>query len=268
MTVNNFFGSKTLAGSTHIGTGIGQSQQPPAYPGAIVRHEVTEAVQGVSGYQVNKLTLDLKQAQQRYDTRRGQQEVLQKQYDEALVRKTEAEKLLGNLDLVQILLQKTSDYARQQAKTRIEAIVSEALNVVYGGNHRFMIDLVVRSNRPEADYYLSCDGVVTQLKPPDYGRGGGKIDVITLALRLSIIEILQTPGPIFLDEVGKHIDNETDPDGTAAENLAYFLHEYAHKFNRQIVLITHNSALAERGDAGLQVRKKTTKAEVKSYDTN
>ncbi len=193
---------------------------------------------------------------------------MQKQYDEAIIRKTEAEKQLGQYDLVQILLQKTSDYARQQAKTRIEAIVSEALNVVYGGNHHFVIDLVVRSNRPEADYYLSCDGVVTQLKPPDYGRGGGKIDVITLALRLAITEILQIPGPLFLDEVGKHIDKIEDGDNTAIENLAYFLQQYSHQFGRQIILITHNDTLASIGDKGLRVVKKINKAEVKPYEIN
>lgn len=258
MTLNNLFGKpRTVAGGIPT----------PPDPGAKISQNGTGGtVEGLSTYRVNKLVLDLKQAQQKYNTRLGQRSLLQKQYDEAILRKAEAEKLLGKYDLVQILLQKTSDYARQQAKTRIEDIVSEALNVVYGGRHRFIIDLVVRSNRPEADYYLSDNGVTTQLKPPDYGRGGGKIDVITLALRLAITEILQIPGPLFLDEVGKHIDKVEDGDTTALENLAYFLQEYSRQFNRQIILITHHDALASIGDVSLRVVKPVNKAIVKVID--
>lgn len=91
--------------------------------------------------------------------------------------------------LVQILLQKTSDYARQQVKVRIEDIVSEALNVVFGGNHKFMIDLTLRGNQPIAEYYLNDDSVITKLEKPDYDRGGGKIDIIALALRLAVGEM-------------------------------------------------------------------------------
>ena len=63
-------------------------------------------------------------------TRWRKRELLEKQREAAVKVKTEAEEQLGVFGLVQILLQKTSDYARQQVKVRIEDIVSEALNVV------------------------------------------------------------------------------------------------------------------------------------------
>ena len=170
-------------------------------------------------------------------------------YAAAVKVKTEAEEQLGVFGLVQILLQKTSDYARQQVKVRIEDIVSEALNVVFGGNHKFMIDLTLRGNQPIAEYYLNDDSVITKLEKPDYDRGGGKIDIIALALRLAVGEMEGVDGPLFLDEVGKHVSKEYAP------SVAYFLKEYSATFGRQIILITHNADLAEIGEVSLAVKR-------------
>lgn len=154
----------------------------------------------------------------------AKRELLEKQREAAVKVKTEAEEQLGVFGLVQILLQKTSDYARQQVKVRIEDIVSEALNVVFGGNHKFMIDLTLRGNQPIAEYYLNDDSVITKLEKPDYDRGGGKIDIIALALRLAVGEMEGVDGPLFLDEVGKHVSKEYAP------SVAYFLKEYSATF--------------------------------------
>lgn len=154
--------------------------------------------------------------------------------------------------MVQILLQKTSDYARQQVKARIEDIVSEALNVVFGGNHRFMIELSLKGNQPVAEYYLNDETTLTKLEKPDYDRGGGKVDIIALALRLAVGEMENVDGPLFLDEVGKHVSKEYAP------AVAYFLKEYSANFGRQIILITHNADLAEIGEVSLQVKRSSS----------
>lgn len=154
------------------------------------------------------------------------------------------------LEKVQTLLQKTSEYARQQARGRIEEIVTSALTVVFGEGYRFRIDLVTRANRVEADYYLQSGELETQLSQPDFGRGGGVIDVITLALRLAILELSGNKGPVFLDEIGKMVSAEY------AENVAYFLKEYSQRFGRQIILITHNEKLMGVGDKTFRVTQK------------
>lgn len=138
---------------------------------------------------------------------------------------------------------------KEQVKVRIEDIVSEALNVVFGGNHKFMIDLTLRGNQPIAEYYLNDDSVITKLEKPDYDRGGGKIDIIALALRLAVGEMEGVDGPLFLDEVGKHVSKEYAP------SVAYFLKEYSATFGRQIILITHNADLAEIGEVSLAVKR-------------
>lgn len=201
-------------------------------------------------YRLQKAKLDLRNQQQKLAAKEGQKELLEKQKAKAQARKSEAEAQLGLYDLVQILLQKTSDYARQQAKQRIEEIVTSALSVVFAKEYRFEVKLDVRASQPIAEYWLYSDDVATQLKPPDYDRGGGIADVVSLALRLAVGELSNVKGPLFLDEVGKMVSKEYAP------NVAYFLKEYSHKFKRQVVLITHNDALAEIGEVSLGVSQK------------
>lgn len=232
-------------GGLAASTGRIQTQQPnQAAPPRSAGNDTALLPQS---YRLGKVRADVKQARQKIDAMVGKRDLLLKQRTKAEGDKAEAEKQLATFDLVQILLQKTSEFAREQVKVRVEDIVSQALNVVFGGNHRFTIQLDVRSGQPVADYYLDDGQVITKLEKPDYDRGGGKIDVISLALKLAIGELEQIPGPLFLDEVGKHVSKEYAP------NVAYFLKQYCANFDRQIILITHNKDLAEIGDAGLEV---------------
>lgn len=198
-------------------------------------------------YELLKARVDIRQASDKLKMKIGQRDLLVKQQKSAEARKEKAEEQLGEFDLVQILLQKTSDYARQQTKRRIEEIVTSALTVVFDKDYRFEIEIAVKGNQPVAEYWLQSEDVRTQLKPPDYDRGGGVADVVSLALRLAVGEISGVRGPLFLDEVGKMVSKEYAP------NVAYFLKQYSHKFNRQIVLITHNQDLAEIGEVSLHV---------------
>lgn len=209
-------------------------------------------------YRLNKAKLDIQAAGRKIATLEGQKELLEQQKKEAQARIEAAQQQLGLYDLVQILLQKTSDYARQQAKQRIEEIVTSALSVVFAKEYRFEVKLEVKANQPIAEYWLYSDQVATQLKPPDYDRGGGIADVVSLALRLAVGELSNVKGPLFLDEVGKHVSEEYAP------NVAYFLREYSQKFNRQIVLITHNKHLAEIGEVSLSVTQKGGESRVEA----
>lgn len=201
-------------------------------------------------YKLQKIQADLRQASQRLSAKEGQRDLLKEQKAAARTAWDAAEQKLGVFDLVQILLQRTSDFARQKAKTHIEDVVTQALTVVFDHDYRFFIHLDTKSNQPIAEYFLESEGIVTQLKPPDYDRGGGIADVVSLALRLAVGELIGVKGPFFMDEVGKHVSQEYQP------NLAYFLKTYSEKFNRQINLITHNIHLAEIGDVSIGVTRR------------
>ncbi|MEN6565902.1 MAG: hypothetical protein ABFC57_06340 [Veillonellales bacterium] len=211
----------------------------------------------INTFTINRTRLDIKDAHTRYQVKLGKKQILDDQFAAALEKEQKAVKQLEVFEKVTILLQKTSEFARRQAKTRIEEIVTSALSVVYGTDYKFYLELNVRANRPEVDYFLQSGNVITQLKPPDYDRGGGVVDVVTLALRLAIAELEGVQGTLFLDEVGKHISAEY------SQNVAYFLREYSDKFNRQAVLITHNENLAAAGKRSFAVRQINGVSEVK-----
>ena len=213
----------------------------------------------LSQYRINTVKADLTRLRDKLLQDKAKRDLLLEHKQRAADEKAEAEKQIGIFNKVQILLQKTSEYARQQAKDRIESVVSEALNVVFGGSHAFIIELGIRAGQPVADYYLDDGTVRTKLEKPDYDRGGGKVDIIALALRLAISEMESVTGPLFLDEIGKHVSKEYAP------NVAYFLKQYSAQFNRQIILITHNADLAEIGETSIRVsRKPNGESEVKA----
>jgi DNA repair exonuclease SbcCD ATPase subunit len=207
-------------------------------------------------YPIAKARTDIRDAAQAIAKKEGERDKTLKDLADAEARKVQAQKDLGLNDLAQILLEKVSDYSRQQIKQRIEQVVSQFLNVIYGGNHRFIIKLDVKSNTPTAEYWLDDGFTLVKLERPDFVSGGGKAEVIGLAIALTVMELMGVPGPIFLDEVGKQVDPE------AVVNLAYFIKEYAQEFDRQIILITHNETLAATGDVSYKVTKREGTAEV------
>ncbi len=198
----------------------------------------------------------LQAAEKAYTVKHAENKLLEKQFAAAEERKTTAENTLEVFEKVTILLQKTSEFARQQAKTRIEEIVSSALNAVFDDLYSFRIEIVVRAGRVEADYFLAKNGLEAQMKPPDYDRGGGVVDVVTIALRLAIVELVGCQGPVLLDEIGKMVSVGY------RQPVAEFLKTYSEQFNRQIILITHAAELAEVADKSFCVTQKNGVSQV------
>jgi DNA repair exonuclease SbcCD ATPase subunit len=187
----------------------------------------------------------------RYNKAKGQLELLEHQL-------TETEGNLGsvqyNLDIwrqVQILFGKVSEYARAQLKLRIEETVTAALQGIMNDDKiRFQIAMKTFNNQPAAEWLVIsyCDGAEVAVSPED-ARGGGIVDIVSIALRLAMMELARPKpgGPLMFDEPGKHVSWEYAP------NLAHVLKEYAQSTGRQIVMVTHNDDLAEVADITIQV---------------
>jgi DNA repair exonuclease SbcCD ATPase subunit len=213
---------------------------------------------GVSIYRFNSARMNIDKITTTLATMTGERNKLEFQQVEAQKRQADAKQALIDIDKVILLLQSVSDLARQEAKGYIEDTVSQALNVVHGGDHKFIIKLKTGKNGPEVEYWLDSGTTVTQLKRPDYDRGGGKIDIISIAIRLALIELIGNQGPIMFDEPGHNLSQEVIP------GMAYFLKEYSTKFNRQLLLNTHYDPVAEIGDNSIQVTQKAGVSEVKN----
>lgn len=163
------------------------------------------------------------------------------------------------LEQVRILLHQTSEYSREQARQQVEWLVTNALQAIFGGEIEFKIELGENRNRPEAEFYVVShyDGVELKVKPQD-ARGGGIVDVVSLALRFAILHLFQPPigGPIILDEPAKHVSEEY------IASVAQFLKNVSSYFQRQVVMVTHNNYLSEMADTAYRVELRDGKSQV------
>ena len=204
-----------------------------------------------------KQSQDIERIKTAVQKKAGERDLLKKQLEDFRTDLAGVEAKTDTYQKVIILLQKTSDYARSQMKQTIEYIVTNALQVVFAQDIRFEVELGTRAGAPTAEFFV-VDETGLKYKPMD-ARGGGLVDVISTALRLSILELYQPKieGPVILDEPGKMVSAEY------ANNFAYFLKEYCQRIGRQIIMITHNSALADIADKSIQVSIKNRVSEVK-----
>jgi DNA repair exonuclease SbcCD ATPase subunit len=178
---------------------------------------------------------------------KGEHALLLRQQDENDKQLASVKKKIDDLQKVIIVFQKASEYARQQMKFTIDEITTNALQVVFGGDIAFEVELGTRAGAPTAEFFVVENGL--RLSPLD-AKGGGLVDVISTALRLAILELYEPriEGPVLLDEPGKMVSSEY------VENFVFFLKSYSHKVGRQFIVITHNSALAAAGDRTFRVR--------------
>ncbi|GAF63575.1 ATPase [Alkalihalobacillus trypoxylicola] len=162
-----------------------------------------------------------------------------------------------------ILLQQSAEYAREQAKQQMETLVSNALQYVFGPLFSFVIEIEEQGNKAVAEFYVvsEYEGIKVKTRPQD-SRGGGVVDIVTLALRIALLETVQPKlnGALLLDEPGKHVSDEY-------VHLLYdFLKSLSSMFDRQVIMITHNHHLAESADQAYQVEIQDGISEVAILD--
>ena len=180
----------------------------------------------------------------------GKREKLLEQLDSDKNMLKELEANIELLEKVIILFQKTSVFARNQAKTQIEALVTKCLQFIFESDIEFVIEIEELRNKANAEFYVisQIDGVKIKTKP-ELSRGGGIVDIVSLALRIAFLQIHkpQIEGPLILDEPAKHVSEDY------IFNVGNFLDQTSQMFNRQIIMITHNQHLAAIGSNSYKV---------------
>lgn len=201
---------------------------------------------------IKKYATSLSQMKKAYSEGTGARDLLRQQLAEKQKVLNNAVNSIDIWEKVQVLLTKTSEYAREQLKARIEETVTAALQAVFGEGLEFRIIITTFREQPAAEWQVvSKYGDMEVAGNPQDARGGGITDIVSLALRLAMMELARpkVTGLVVLDEPGKMVSKEY------AANMAYFLKEYAAKTGRQVMLVTHNEELAAAGDKTYQVVK-------------
>lgn len=195
----------------------------------------------------------------RYDRGAGALSLLEQQKAAKAAELADARTDIDVWRQVQALLSKVSDFAREQLKQRVEETVTAALQTVFGDQYEFKIILRQIGGQPAAEWQVSSRyGETTIESSPEDANGGGVVDVISLALRLAVLELVRPAigGPLVMDEPGKHVSAEYAP------HVADFLRAYATRTGRQGFLVTHNRSLAEAADVAVHVAKSGDLSEV------
>ncbi|MDO5300932.1 MAG: ATPase [Tissierellia bacterium] len=165
------------------------------------------------------------------------------------IQNLEAEEKL--LEEVVILLQKTAEYARDQAANQVEELVTRCLAYILENDARFSVEFSESRGLPIAEFFVISDyGDATVKTKPERSRGGGVVDVVSFALRMAFLEIHRPAlkGPLFLDEPGKHVSEDY------IFNFGEFIKECAQLFDRQIIMVTHNDHLSQMSDRAFRVQ--------------
>ncbi|AST97585.1 chromosome segregation ATPase [Niallia circulans] len=200
--------------------------------------------------ELEQLENALQQARDQWMRLDEKKRMLQERLEAAEAELVHMEDTVDTYEKARVLLQQSAEYAREQAKQQMETLVTNALQYVFGPLVSFEIELEEHGNRAVADMYVISDyeGIRVKTKPQD-ARGGGVVDIVTLALRVALMETTQPrqAGPLLLDEPGKHVSGEY------THYLYEFLKSLATMFGRQIIMITHNHHLAESGDKAFSV---------------
>jgi len=139
-----------------------------------------------------------------------------------------------------ILLETASQSAREFITKKFNDIVTFALQAVFGEDYRFETNLEIKRNAVWADFRVLSSGY-SEAADPLMSRGGGVVDIVSMALRIVLIE-LYTPridGPIIFDEPTKQLSKMFS--GRTSE----LLQAISERVHRQIILVTHDPVLAK-----------------------
>ena len=194
----------------------------------------------------------------------GKIEILNDQLEKVEKKLEDEEKYSEVLTQVSLLFQKTSEFAREQSKRQIEDTVTKCLQFIFETDIEFLIELSEARSVPIAEFYVQSnysEGYSIKTKP-EIARGGGVVDIISLALRIAFLQQNQPilSGPLILDEPGKHVSNDY------IFNLGEFLKQSSNVFNRQIIMVTHNPHLSQISNKAFQVKNKKGISEVSVYE--
>lgn len=200
------------------------------------------------------LSKDIDTFKSKIDISKGKKEILDSHLEIVEEKISSLSEMEQRLEKVIILFQKTSEFGRNQAKSQIEDLVTKCLQFIFESDIEFNIEIVESRNIPQAEFYVISnysEGYSVKTKP-ELSRGGGVVDIVSIALRLAFIQIHKPyiEGPILFDEPGKHVSDDY------IFNVGEFLKQSSKMFKRQIIMVTHNKYLSEICDKSFTINIK------------
>jgi len=145
-------------------------------------------------------------------------------------------------------LEDLANSRRGAMKGKIENIVTEAVQLIYGPSYKIELSYSVKNNRSCLDIEMLRDTASGEVRRDMGGFGGGMADTISVPLRLMVLMgSRQTDRVCVLDECWKHMDLER------VELVGKFLRLLSDKLGIQIVLCSHHERIRDFADQTYEV---------------
>lgn len=181
----------------------------------------------------------------------GQRDTLNAQYSSNLQSIADAEAKSDIFLKASTLLQLVSEKTRERSIGKIESIVTQAIQEVYGDKAlRFKIDFENKRGAVSVEFKLWDDNLKEYLNIIRCEAGGIK-NIISAILRLVVIDLYnpKIEGPVVLDEIGVHISQEH------RARFGKFLQQYSRLTSRQIILVSHLEKVNEHADKKIRLKR-------------
>lgn len=149
---------------------------------------------------------------------------------------------------------------RGAMKGKIEAVITEAVRLIYGDTYRVELSYSVKNNRSCLGIEMVRDTPAGEVRRDMTGFGGGMADTISVPLRLMVLMgSKQTDKVCVLDECWKHMDLER------VELVGKFLRLLADRLGMQIVICSHHEKIREFADRTYEVAENSGVSKVEAF---
>lgn len=175
----------------------------------------------------------------------GEYKFMQKEYDGVVKLIEESDTSIKLHEEAVELLTLVQHVTRDRIKETFESLITWSLRYVFKKDYSFCLEFGKRGNLQELDFCIKSDGNEEPALMTD-SRGGGICDVVSLSLRLVIMELLKIKGFLICDESLEKVKGE--------ENIARlnsFVEELSTRFKRQIINITDSPVFKDNQNYNL-----------------
>ena len=177
--------------------------------------------------------------------KQGEKGLIQKSINQRNIQINQFKTELIVLEKARIIIQKVGKETQNKLSFQIQEIVNLAINSVFDKVHyKFQIEFIEKRNRTEADIYLLKG---EHRRNPLKSNGGGLVDILSFALRISLWTLSKNAKVVILDEPMKNL----------SKNLQYkagiIIKKLSESLGIQFIIVTHETALMDCADKTFEI---------------
>jgi DNA repair exonuclease SbcCD ATPase subunit len=177
-----------------------------------------------------------------------EQEVLEKELSNHQERLDACLKEKQSAEDARSILQLAAKKTQENLEYHFSDLVTKAFGIVFDEPYEFVMDFVERRNKTECDLWFKSG---KRLLKPDYGVGGGVVDVASFATRIAYWRLENSAPILVLDEPFKNLSNRKNKQllSRAVEMLKMLSDE----FNVQMLINTHIPEITQQADRVFEI---------------